>query len=123
MLVFIESLEGCKPWFSPSVEQQGRGLGKVDLYIATDFTTKSNTLSEATWNILYINCGKKFCNNLKAVCGNFFSVCHSMLPVKQTNFITVKWENNAAQFLFAVKGISFTGKVQLHSRAEVPMRF
>lgn len=72
MLVFIRSLEGCKPWFSPPVEQQGSGLGKADLYIATDFTTKLNTWSEATWNILYINRGENFYNNLKAVCGNFF---------------------------------------------------
>lgn len=59
MLVFIESLEGCKPWLSPSMKQQGRGFGKVDLCIATDFTTKLNTLSEATWNIININRGKK----------------------------------------------------------------
>lgn len=53
----------------------------------------------------------------------FFSICHSVLPVKQTNFMTVKWENNAVRLLFGVKGISFKGKVQLHSRAEVPMQF
>lgn len=33
--------------------------------------------------------------------------------------MTVKWENDAAQLLFGVKGISVKGKVQLHSRAEV----
>lgn len=39
-----------------------------------------------------------------------FYICHSVLSVRQTDFMTMKWENSAVQLPFGVKRISLKKK-------------